>query len=128
MFWCFGVFLFHVCFQCSMDVLNSLFYRLKNILIFISLYLYSFHVILCQYWTAGCVQVLIGELEDCAENQSATNVAAECLNALDCIAIVSQGTERKMNTVWEDLFSLVLTCSPSSCSSCSSPLLPPPLP
>jgi len=37
--------------------------------------------------------VLIGELEDCAENQSATNVAAECLNALDCIAIVSQGME-----------------------------------
>jgi hypothetical protein len=43
---------------------------------------------------AGCVQVLIGELEDCAENQSATNVAAECLNALDCIAIVSQDARR----------------------------------
>ena len=43
---------------------------------------------------AGCVQVLIGELEDCAENRSATNVANECLNALDNIAVVSQDARR----------------------------------
>jgi hypothetical protein len=43
---------------------------------------------------AGCVQVLIGELEDCAENSSATNVAKECLNALDNIAVVSQDARR----------------------------------
>lgn len=43
---------------------------------------------------AGCVQVLIGELEDCAENQSATSVAAECLNALDCIAMMNKDARR----------------------------------
>ena len=45
---------------------------------------------------AGCVQVLIGELEDCADNQSAADVAKECLNALDNIAILSQDARRGM--------------------------------
>ena len=61
-FWCFGVFLFHVCFQCSMDVLNSLFYRLKNILIVTSLFLSCNIVSTLDSWMCSSVDWGTGRL------------------------------------------------------------------
>jgi hypothetical protein len=43
---------------------------------------------------AGTVQVLIGELEDCAMNSGATKLASVCLSCLDSISLVSADARR----------------------------------